>query len=138
MKLLIHISNRSLIGPINYSCQVFFFVKSIKTLFQAGPATRLVNGNGFAPMLSGLPANRRREEHDRDAMRRNRRQSSLLKQQLLFKNEFPEKENVSLSRTRLRLRYNWNPVIIPHWAIGVLVCEQSLRKYLGAVSGFFR
>ena len=35
------------------------------------------------------------------AMRRNWRQSSSLRQQLLFENPLPEKEHVSLCKTRL-------------------------------------
>jgi hypothetical protein len=70
------------------------------------------------------------------AMRRNWRQSSSSRQH--SSNELPEKEDVSWCTTRFILRYNRNPVIIPHWTIRVLVCEQGLRKYLGAVSRFFR
>jgi hypothetical protein len=40
------------------------------------------------------------------AMRRNWRQSSSLRQQLLFENALPEKEHVSLCKTRFVLRYN--------------------------------
>src|SRR5438270_1000954 len=54
-------------------------------------------------------------------------------------NELPERRKMLLCAKRdLFLRYNRNPVIIPDRTIRVLVCEQSLRKYLGAVSGFLR
>ena len=40
MKLLIRISNRSLIGSINYACQVIFYY-STETLFEACPRPRI-------------------------------------------------------------------------------------------------
>lgn len=57
----------------------------------------------------------------------NWRQASSLREELLFQRSFVQ-NGISSS-------YNGNPVIIPHWTIRVLVSEQSLRKYLGAVSG---
>ena len=68
------------------------------------------------------------------AMRKNWRQSRSLRRE----NAPLQKKRVSLRKLDFVLRYNWDPVIIPHRTIRVLVCKQSLRKDLGAVPGFSR
>ena len=48
----------------------------------------------------------KRSSTDREAMLRNQAAMELVEQLLLFKNEFPEKEDVSLCKTGFLLRYN--------------------------------
>src|SRR4051794_40332566 len=56
----------------------------------------------------------------------------------ICKTDLLGRKKFAFCRTGFLLGYNGNPIAIPHWTIGILVCEQSLRKYLGTVSGFFR
>ena len=37
--------------------------------------------------------------------------------------DFPSTADVALSKTRFLLGYNWDPLIVPNWAIRVLVGE---------------